>query len=157
MLLQQLLQIKTLKEGQMKNAIMDTVEDHVRNADIPAGTSYARAVQLIVKAIQNTDTIASECPAAELTDYVKDYMSPEEFKELHEDTFDQGEEGGEQHQEYHPDDEQHEEPQKETKIIGKADEFKVELDGDEQVHITDGEGTVRLSMPFMIWKQLTRS
>ncbi len=42
------------------------------------------------------------------------------------------------------------------KVIAKADEFRVELDGDEQVHLLDGEDTVRVSMPYVIWKQLTR-
>ena len=79
MLLQQLVQMKTLKEGQMKNAIMDTVEDQCRNADIPKGASYEQAVAAIVKSIRNTDSMASECSVAELTDYVKDYFPKDEY------------------------------------------------------------------------------
>ena len=81
MLLQQLTQMKALKEGQMKNAIMDTVEDHCRNADIPDGASYAQAVAAIVKSIRNTDSMASECSVSELTDYVKDYFTEEDYKD----------------------------------------------------------------------------
>ena len=44
----------------------------------------------------------------------------------------------------------------EPKVIAKADEFRVELDADEQVSLIDGEGTVRVSMPLVIWKQLCR-
>ena len=42
------------------------------------------------------------------------------------------------------------------KVIAKADEFTVELDEDEQVYILDGENSVRLQMPLVIWKQLQR-
>lgn len=42
------------------------------------------------------------------------------------------------------------------KLIAHADEFRVEMDEDEQVHILDGEGAVRVSMPLIIWKQLCR-
>ena len=43
-----------------------------------------------------------------------------------------------------------------NRVIAKADEFKVEVDADEQVHLLDGENSVRVSMPLMIWKQLAR-
>lgn len=39
-------------------------------------------------------------------------------------------------------------------VIGKSDEFKVEIDKDQQVHLIDGEGTVRVSMPKNVWKDL---
>lgn len=43
------------------------------------------------------------------------------------------------------------------KVIAKADEFKVILNTEtEQVNILDGEKTVRLTMPLIVWKQLTR-
>lgn len=45
---------------------------------------------------------------------------------------------------------------KENTLIGQADEFTVELDSDGFVHILDGEGVIRLSMPHLIWKQLVR-
>ena len=44
----------------------------------------------------------------------------------------------------------------ETKVIAHAAEFKVELDPDEQVHLVDGQGSVRVSMPLVIWRQLSR-
>lgn len=41
-------------------------------------------------------------------------------------------------------------------IIGKADEFTVELDvGADQVHIIDGEGCVRVTMDYVVWDALT--
>lgn len=42
------------------------------------------------------------------------------------------------------------------KLISHADEFRVEMDKDEQVHLLDGEGKIRVSMPLVIWKQLCR-
>lgn len=46
---------------------------------------------------------------------------------------------------------------KPKKVIAKADEFKVEFDETtEQVDLMDGTGTVRVSMPLVIWKQLCR-
>ena len=44
----------------------------------------------------------------------------------------------------------------EPKVIAKADQYKVELDDDEQVHLMDGEETILVSMPLVIWKQLMR-
>jgi len=42
-------------------------------------------------------------------------------------------------------------------LIGKADEFSVTFDdGDEQVTVFDGEGSIRLLMPYDIWQELTR-
>ena len=37
----------------------------------------------------------------------------------------------------------------------KADEFIAEMDDDGQVHIFDGEGTIRLSMPYDVWEAFT--
>lgn len=42
------------------------------------------------------------------------------------------------------------------KLLSQADEFRVEIDENEQVHLLDGEQTVRVSMPYVIWKQLCR-
>lgn len=42
------------------------------------------------------------------------------------------------------------------KLIAHADEFRVEMDENEQISLLDGEGTVRVTMPFIIWKQLCR-
>lgn len=278
MLLQQLTQMKALKEGQMKNAIMDTVEDHCRNADIPKGASYEQAVKAIVKSIQNTDTIAAETPASELTTYVKDYFPKDEYvaesadlakklvrgeqsapglmnkldrwfasamiprgknrflpakvamEQLKKAGFsdeqaqrvrDEAAKAGyaaleRMHQKY-PDEivknkwsaplassfqvaelylnvgeeirdefaelfqklfdikmekiknvlnivKEDEVPAKDDdsednefpKVIAKADQYKVELDEDEQIHLLDGEGTVLVSMPEVIWNQLKR-
>jgi hypothetical protein len=51
--------------------------------------------------------------------------------------------------------EDHEFDAPEPKLIGKAGEFSVEVVGDDQVQIMQGN-QVRLSMPLVIWKQLIR-
>lgn len=40
-------------------------------------------------------------------------------------------------------------------IIAQADEFIAEMDDDGQVHVFDGEGTIRLSMPYDVWEAFT--
>lgn len=135
MLIQQLVQMKALKEGQMKNAIMDTVEDHCRNTDIPDGLSYEQAVSLIVKSIMNTDTMAAELPSRELTEYVKDYFAREDYEDVVK--------------------EAHDTDMEFPKILGKAGEFSVELNDGEQVSLMRGNKEV-VSMPLVIWKQLSR-
>jgi hypothetical protein len=39
-------------------------------------------------------------------------------------------------------------------LLGKADGFRLEIDRDKMVHLIDGEGTVRVSMPKDVWKEL---
>jgi len=43
-----------------------------------------------------------------------------------------------------------------TRTIAKGGDFRVDLGQNEQVSIVDGKGNIRLSMPFVIWKELTR-
>jgi hypothetical protein len=146
MLLQQLTQMKALKEGQMKNAIMDTVEDHCRNADIPDGASYEQAVAAIVKSIRNTDSMASECPVSELTGYVKDYFPKDEYVTEDEEmgappapeaSADTPVDGG-------------------PEVIGKAGDYVVSLEKEsETVTLKKGDETIT-SMPLVIWSQLKR-
>ena len=45
----------------------------------------------------------------------------------------------------------------ELHVIAQADEWRVEADDDDQVHLIDGEGTVRASMPLEIWDGLVKS
>ena len=45
----------------------------------------------------------------------------------------------------------------EQKVIAKADEFKVILGADEQVQLINRNKDVLVSMPLVIWQQLTRS
>ena len=42
------------------------------------------------------------------------------------------------------------------KLIAHADEYRVEMDEDEQVSLLDGEGTIRVTMPLVVWKNLCR-
>jgi hypothetical protein len=43
-----------------------------------------------------------------------------------------------------------------TRTIAKGGDFRVDLGQNEQISIIDGKGAIRLSMPFVIWKELTR-
>jgi len=43
-----------------------------------------------------------------------------------------------------------------TRTIAKGGDFRVDLGQNEQVSIIDGKGNIRLSMPMVIWKELTR-
>ena len=45
----------------------------------------------------------------------------------------------------------------EPRVIAKADQYRVELVDNDQVHIIDGKGLTRLAMPLIIWQQLSRS
>ncbi|BBA65196.1 predicted ORF [Xanthomonas phage XacN1] len=40
-------------------------------------------------------------------------------------------------------------------ILAQADEFIAEMDDDGQVHVFDGEGVIRLSMPYDVWEAFT--
>jgi hypothetical protein len=42
------------------------------------------------------------------------------------------------------------------RVIAKAGDFKVQLGKNEQIQIIDGKGSIRLTMPMVIWKELTR-
>ena len=44
-----------------------------------------------------------------------------------------------------------------TTTIAEADEWQVQQDADEQVHLLDGEGTVRATMPIDVWVELVKS
>ena len=49
------------------------------------------------------------------------------------------------------------EPSKEEpKVIAKAGDYKVQLGDNEQVSIVDSKGSIRLTMPLVNWKELTR-
>jgi hypothetical protein len=43
-----------------------------------------------------------------------------------------------------------------TRVIGKSENFTVVLGGNEQISIIDMKGNIRLSMPYVEWKQLIR-
>jgi hypothetical protein len=42
-------------------------------------------------------------------------------------------------------------------LLAQADEFRVECDEDKNVHLLDGEQSIRASMPLKVWKQLVTS
>lgn len=42
-----------------------------------------------------------------------------------------------------------------TTILAQADEYIAEMDDDGQVHVLDGEGSIRLSMPYDVWESFT--
>lgn len=125
-----------LKEGQMKRAIEDLIEYAVNHA--PIGTaSYDMALKIIARfAKQNDDdSVVVGIPNDELVELIKPFFSKADHVDhIKEDVSDS---------EF-------------PKVIAKADEFRVELDEDDQVHLLDGADKVTVSMPFVIWKQLTR-
>lgn len=41
-------------------------------------------------------------------------------------------------------------------ILAQADEFIAEMDDDGTVNVVDGEGTIRLSMPYDVWESFTQ-
>jgi hypothetical protein len=206
--------MKALKEGQMKNAIMDTVEDHCRNADIPEGSTYDQAVSFIVKSIMNTDTMAAELPSSELTEYVKEYFPKDEYEEsvtegqvkytfqkINYGKFEQVSDSANDYDEsaidgarvlcaydgknciaiyyakaktgsYCPEfkgdmmafaeadtlcplTEAHDTDMEFPKLLGKAGDFSVELNEGEKVSLMQRNKEI-VSMPLVIWKQLSR-
>lgn len=42
-----------------------------------------------------------------------------------------------------------------SNVLAQADEFIAEMDDDGQVHVFDGEGVIRLSMPYDVWEAFT--
>jgi hypothetical protein len=151
MLLQQLTQMKALKEGQMKNALMDAIDKACSAADIPDGASYEQAVKAIVKHIQNGNSVASNTPASELADYVKDSFPKEEYvtEDEYQDPSQQGEPAPAPQGEEQPDADAPEE-------IGKAGDYTVSLDKkSETITLKKGDQTIT-AMPLVIWSQLKR-
>lgn len=135
MLLKELLH---LQEGRVKEALMSIIDDAIKNTKLTNNGSYEDAVKEIVKYARFNDynDVTAGCSDAELETYVKDGFTKDEHAGLNEDA-------------------EQDEPTK-PKIIAKADEFRVELDDEEQVHLIDGEETIRVSMPLVIWKELKR-
>ena len=128
-------ELKTMHEGQVKDAIMDIIDKAITRVDT-SGMSYDQAVRKIAQKAHELDVqeILSGMPASELIAMVKAQFEPEDMEAVRE----EAENGN-------------------TTIIAKADEFTVQLDGDdEMVHLLDGEKNIRVSMPLVIWKQLCR-
>lgn len=123
-----------LNEGAMKRAIEDVIEYAVNHAPI-GKRSYEDAVKIMVDFAKKRDhqNVLSGSSDAEIAGYIKDFYPKTEH------VMEAEEEDGEW-----------------PKTIAKADEYKIELDEDEQVSLLDGEGTVKVTMPLVIWKQLCR-
>lgn len=134
MLLKELLH---LQEGRVKEVLMSIIDDAIKNTKIGDG-SYEDAVKKIVKFARQNDNqdVTAGCSDAELETYVKDGFTKDEHAGLNEDA--------------------EQEELAKPKIIAKAGEFRIELDDEEQVHLIDGEETIRVSMPLVIWKELKR-
>lgn len=136
MLMQELLQ---LNEGRVKEALFDLIEQGIKHAPI-GKASYELAVAKIVSYIRANDWqhLTAGMPDEEVEGYVKDNFSKAEHAE---------------HLGLNEAEEESEWP----KVIAKADEYRVEVDEDEQVSLLDGKDTVKVTMPLVIWKQLIRN
>jgi hypothetical protein len=42
------------------------------------------------------------------------------------------------------------------KLVSKADNYRVEIDENEQIYLKTRSGKVLVKMPYVIWTQLTR-
>lgn len=125
-----------VKEGAMKEALMDLIEYAVKHAPI-GKASYPLALRIIAKFARENDSenILAHCSDEELKEYITSEFTEDDHASINE--------SGETDSNW-------------PKLIAHADEFRVELDEDEQCHLLDGEGSIRVSMPFIIWKQLCR-
>ena len=133
MLMKELLQIN---EGAMKRAIEDVIEYAVNHAPI-GKCSYEAAITKMVEFAKKRDhnEVLAGSSNEEIADYIRSYYPQEE----HDPVLEAAEEESEW-----------------PKTIAKADEFKVQIDEDEQVSLLDGEESVRVTMPLVIWKRLCR-
>jgi hypothetical protein len=124
-----------VKEGAMKDALMDLIEYAVNHAPI-GKASYPLALHIIAKFARENDpeNILSGCSDEDLKEYITDA-----FSEAYHSSINEGEEKPEF-----------------PKVIAKADEFRVELDEKDDVAILDGEEKIRLTMPLVVWKSLIR-
>ena len=126
-------QLMALNEGQVKNQMSDIVEQAIIEVDV-SGLSYTAAIAKIAAYVikhDNSELFGGN--AREAADFVKGMYSAQEHSTIKE-----------------------EEDSEFPKKIAKAGDFIVELDEDEQVRVLGGSGEVKLQMPLMIWKQLTR-
>lgn len=128
-------ELSTLKEGRVKEALMDVIANAVNHAPI-GKASYPLALRIIAKFARENDpeNILSGCSDKELKEYIADEFSEADHSSINE---------GEEKPEF-------------PKVIAKADEFRVELDEKDDVAILDGEEKIRLTMPLVVWKSLIR-
>lgn len=126
-------QLLALKEGQVKNQMSDIVEDAISEVDV-SGLDYKAAVAKIAAYVIQHDR--NELFAGRLKDAIE-FVSGMYSQRDHS-TIREAEES--------------EFPKK----IAKAGDFIVQLDEDEQVSVLDDAGAIKLQMPLVIWKQLTR-
>lgn len=130
-LIQELWQVT---EGRMKEVLIDLIDRAIDKVDT-YDMEYEAACKEIAKKVHEMERFGAEVDNDFLMSLIKDIYSEAD----HKDVVKEDEESVEQ------------------KVIAKADEFTLMLDEDEQVHLLDGEKTVRVSMPLVIWKQLTRA
>lgn len=121
-------ELKSLHEGAVKGALADAIAATIERLPVALlKQPYEEVVRQIAQKVQEKN------PGVDidlLMDMVKTQFEPDDLTESSDGNW--------------------------PKLIAHADEFRVEMDEDEQVHILDGEGAVRVSMPLVIWKQLCR-
>lgn len=132
-------ELSTLSEGRVKEEIMRLVDEALLQFNFHNKT-HEEAVKGLIKRIKERDRkgLVAGMSDKEIEEYI-DALEPEGWRDDNEIV-------------------EAEDPEDTNfpKLIAHADEFRVELDEDEQVNLLDGEGTVRVTMPLVIWKQLTR-
>jgi hypothetical protein len=124
-------ELSSLFEGALKDSIIDAVDAAMDKLNMYDFESYEAAIKGIMAEVNKH----IDADQDSLESMVRGMYTEEDHEEaLKEDSGDS----------------------EWPKVIAKADEFRVELDEDEQVHLKDGEGNIRVSMPLVIWKQLSR-
>ena len=120
-------ELSGLREGAMKDLIMDLIERAIQLTDTD-GMSYEKAIEAIAKKVHEMDHSEVANDHEMLIDMIKGMFDEEDLKE----------------------------DANWPKLIAHADEFRVEQDEDGQVHILDGEQSIRVSMPLTVWKKLAK-
>lgn len=128
-------ELSQVTEGRMKEVLIDLIDRAIDKVDT-YDMEYEAACKEIAKKVHEMEKFGAEVDNDFLMSLIKDMYSEADHKDVVKED---------------------EEDDDEDKVIAKADEFTLMLDADEQVHLLDGEKTVRVSMPLIIWKQLTRA
>jgi hypothetical protein len=146
-------ELQSLREGAMKEALMELIEKAIEDTDT-VGKGYVQAVKAIIHKTREIDSdgLVKSLSDEELAEYIRDQFDEEDLKE---EAY--GDDSATQ-QSQQPQNElptNHEFKKPEPKVIGKAGNFSVTVDEEEQIHVLDGDQE-KLTMPYVLWTQLVR-
>lgn len=127
-------ELSLVTEGRMKEALIDLIDRAMDKVDA-VNMSYEQACKKIADKVREMEHFQADIDDEFLMSLIKDMYSEADHKEIMKE----------------------EEKDEDSEVIAKADEFKVILDSNEQVHLINGKQTVLVSMPLVIWKQLSRA